>query len=50
MQDRFGREIINNGDGTYACEGLTVAQGSDDAAIKTFNGMAPPGWTDPDAQ
>jgi hypothetical protein len=49
MIDIFGRDITENGDGTYTCGGITVAQPTASQAIATFNGMAPADWIDPDA-
>lgn len=44
MQDRFGREITDNGDGTYSVGGITANN------ILVFDAMAPEGWVDPNQQ
>lgn len=41
MQDRFGREITINPDGTFAAGGITVDK------LETLNAMAPEGWVEP---
>lgn len=47
MIDRFGRLIVDNGDGTWSCEGITVGQSTQERALATFNGLAPQGWVEP---
>lgn len=45
--DRYGREITDNGDGTYSVPGITIETESLDAAIAAFDAMAPGDWTEP---
>lgn len=42
--DGFGRTIISDDQGNYTCGGMTLVTDSDEAALNTFNGMAPEGW------
>ena len=47
MIDRFGTLIIDNKDGTFTREGVTVGAKTQEKALATFNGMAPEGWIAP---
>jgi hypothetical protein len=47
MNDRFGRTIIDHGDGRFSVEGIEVIAGDLTAALATFNAMAPADWTEP---
>ncbi len=48
-QDRFGREVIDNGDGTFSADGITVQPmlGTIEDAINVFDGMIPEVWVEP---
>ena len=46
MTDRYGREIIDHGDGRFSVEGIELIADDLNAAIATFNAMAPAGWVD----
>ena len=46
--DRFGREIADNGDGTFTAGGITITQATAAEALNTFNAMAPEDWTPPE--
>lgn len=48
MIDIYGYEITYNGDGSYTRTGVTVQQPTIEAALNTFNGMIPDGWTPPE--
>lgn len=48
--DQYGHTIVSLGGGHYQRAdqpGLTIQQDSDAAALRTFNAMAPDGWTPP---
>lgn len=45
--DRFGRTITDHGDGTYSVPGITIGATNLNAAIGTFDSMAPPDWVAP---
>lgn len=42
--DQFGRNITDNGDGTWSASGITISGLSQNDALNSFNGMAPEGW------
>lgn len=44
MIDKYGREIIDNGNNTYSVPGIIVRAIDVNAALITFDGMAPEGW------
>lgn len=45
--DQYGRNITDNGDGSWTAGGITVSGLTQDEALNTFNGMAPEGWVNP---
>ena len=45
--DVFGRVVTQNADGTWTAGGITVGVSDQATALQVFNGMAPPGWTNP---
>lgn len=49
IQDRFGRSIIDHGNGLFSIDGMTLSidNGTIEHALTTFNGMAPEGWQEP---
>ena len=45
--DRFGRIIIDNGDGSFQTDEILIESTSLELALETFNAMAPEGWIEP---
>lgn len=49
MNDRYGREITDEGNGFFSVPGLTVQieNQSPEFAVQVFNSMQPEGWVEP---
>lgn len=45
--DRYGREITDNGNGTYMTDGINIAASDITQALEVFNAMAPGDWVEP---
>lgn len=50
MTDRYGRTITDHGNGLFSVEGIELVASDIDAAIATFNLMAPSDWIEPPTQ
>jgi hypothetical protein len=47
MTDRYGRTITDHGDGLFSVTGIELLADNIEAAVRTFNAMAPADWTEP---
>jgi len=47
MTDRFNRLITDHGDGRFSVPGIELLAENIEAALATFNAMAPADWTEP---
>jgi len=48
MMDRYGREVIDHGEGKFSVPGIEIVCNGPDGALDTFNAMQPEDWVLPD--